>query len=544
VRRTVPGRGVPAAAPLPSLFGAARRAWLPLLACLALSAGCAKERPTPLVIIGLDGATWDLLEPWMAAGDLPNLKAFRDGANWGTMQSVVPYLSPPAWTSAVTGVNPGRHGIYDFQRRLPGDGVSLAATPQGRPIVTETSKSRRSPPIWNLLKGSGRRVAIINIPMTDPPDEVDGIMIAGFPHLDQEGYAWPRELEARCRQAGYLLDEMEMALPPGREEEILATYTKARDTRWALAKQLYQEEEYDFFWIVFTGVDRIQHLYWIFDDPRNEEFDPRLAERFSGTMRRFWMEQDRILGEFFALIRPSSTVLLVSDHGFGPIRRELRAGTWARTAASGFSTTEAAQIFSLDRSDAARLYVREPGRDPGADLSREQAGALRDRLATGLRGVIDPETGEAPVEALYRSEEVYVGKYAEKGPDLTMIPSQGYFVSWGDVANDYRQPPFGPVTSTISGWHRMDGVYAVRGPEIVPGKSERVYNLLDLAPTSLYLLGHPLPEDFDGKIMDGIFAPDRLRKRPPVFRGVLSEEDRPLTPEEQRALKNLPYVGG
>ncbi|MDM7916517.1 MAG: alkaline phosphatase family protein, partial [Candidatus Eisenbacteria bacterium] len=402
-----------------------RARWLSVLALLALAAiaGCGRKRASPLVIIGLDGASWDLLEPWIAAGDLPNLKAFRDGANWGTMRSVVPYLSPPAWTSAVTGVNPGRHGIYDFQRRLPGDAASFAATPQARPIVTETSKSRRSPPIWNLLKGSGKRVAIINIPMTDPPDEVDGIMIAGFPHLDQEGYAWPRPLEARCRQAGYLLDEMEMKLPPGQEESLLATFARARDTRWALAKQLYQEEEYDLFWIVFTGVDRVQHLYWIFDDPKNPKHDPVLAQRFAGSMHRFWKDQDRILGEFLGLIRPGSTVMMVSDHGFGPIRRELRVGTWVRTAASGFSTAEAVQVFTLDRSDAARLYVREPGRDPGADLSREQAQSVRERLASGLRGVTDPETGEAPVEALYRGPEVFVGKYAEKGPDLTAVPS-------------------------------------------------------------------------------------------------------------------------
>jgi hypothetical protein len=90
-------------------------------ALLQLSAiGCAPRPAARLVVVGLDGATWDLLEPWIQAGDLPNLKAFRDGAAWGTMTSVVPYLSPSAWTSAVTGVNPGRHGIFDFQRRLPG----------------------------------------------------------------------------------------------------------------------------------------------------------------------------------------------------------------------------------------------------------------------------------------------------------------------------------------------------------------------------------------------------------------------------------------
>jgi predicted AlkP superfamily phosphohydrolase/phosphomutase len=509
-------------------------ATLGFVVSLLTAASCARRAEPRLVVIGLDGATWALLDPWIAAGDLPNLKAFRDGANWGPMSSVMPYLSPPAWTSAVTGVNPGRHGIFDFQRRLPGQTV----------IVTETSKSRRSPPIWNLLKGSGKRSAVINIPMTDPPDEVDGVMVSGFPHLDQTGYAWPPELEARCKEMGYILDEMEMKLPAGQEESILRHYTQARDKQWELAKQLYQEQEYDLFWIVFTGVDRIQHLYWIFDDPKNPKYDPALARRFGESIHRFWMEQDKILGEFFALIRPGSSVLLVSDHGFGPIRHEMRIGNWLRTAASGFSSDQARQIFTLDLSDAARLYVRLPGRDPGAELAPAQARELRDRLSGRLLAERDPTTGESPLEGIFPSEKIFVGKYAEKGPDLNLLPGYGYYVNWGDVAAGYQLPPFGPISSTLSGWHRMDGIFALQGPDVVPGKTTGNYSLLDVAPTCLHLLGRPLPEDFDGRPMEGCFRPEWWRKHPPRYQGRLSEEDRPLTPEEKSALKNLPYVGG
>jgi predicted AlkP superfamily phosphohydrolase/phosphomutase len=500
-------------------------------------ADCARKPPAKLVVIGLDGASWDLLEPWIQAGDLPNLKAFRDGASWGTMMSVVPYLSPTAWTSAVTGVNPGRHGIFDFQRRLPGQPA----------IVTETAKSRRSPPIWNLLRGSGKTVAIINIPMTDPPDEVDGVMVAGFPHLDKEGFAYPPALEARCKAMGYILDEMEMKLPAGEEESILAGYRAAREKRWELVKQLYAEKEYDLFWVVFTGVDRIQHLYWVFDDPKNPKYDPAKAARFAGTMRKYWMEQDKVLGEFFAAIRPGTTVLILSDHGFGPVRRELRVGNWLRSSASGFSSEQAADIFSLDPSDAARLYVRTPGRDPGGAGGASgpaDVRATRDRLSTALLASRDPETGEKPVQTVYPAEQVFVGKYAEKGPDLTALPSNGYYLALGDLTAGFKLPNYGPLTSTLSGWHHMEGIFLLRGPQAaLPGKATQVYNLLDVAPTCLYLLGRPLPEDFDGKIMETVLESGLLKKNPPVYKGLLNEEDRPLTPEEQKALKNLPYVG-
>jgi predicted AlkP superfamily phosphohydrolase/phosphomutase len=537
VSPAAPRRSVVAGSPLALRWPCLSRRVLLLLAVvlpvLPVS-DCARKPPARLVVIGLDGASWDLLEPWIQAGDLPNLKAFRDGASWGTMMSVVPYLSPTAWTSAVTGVNPGRHGIFDFQRRLPGQPA----------IVTETAKSRRSPPIWNLLRGSGKTAAIINIPMTDPPDEVDGVMVAGFPHLDKEGFAYPPELEARCKAMGYVLDEMEMALPDGEEESILAGYRSAREKRWELVKQLYGEKAYDLFWVVFTGVDRIQHLYWVFDDPKNPKYDPAKAARFSGTMRKYWMEQDQVLGEFFAAIRPGTTVLILSDHGFGPVRRELRVGNWLRSAASGFSSEQATEIFALDPSDAARLYVRTPGRDPGGARSPAEVLAMRDRLSMALLATRDPETGEKPVETVYPAEQVFVGKYAEKGPDLTALPSNGYYLALGDLPNGFKLPNYGPLTSTVSGWHHMEGVFLLRGPKTAPpGKATQVYNLLDVAPTCLYLLGRPLPEDFDGKIMETVLAPGLLKKVPPVYKGLLNEEDRPLTPEEQKALKNLPYVG-
>ena len=222
-----------------------------------LLAGCSSGPSPKLFVIGLDGATWDLIEPWIEAGELPNLKALRDESAWGTMNSVIPYLSPPAWTSAVTGVNPGRHGIYDFQRKIPDPDGAVR-------IVNETAKSRRSPPIWNMVRGSGLRVGIVNIPMTDPPDEVNGVMIGGMPHLDQDGYAYPDELEAEIEADGYLTDAMSMKLPEGEEDAVFQQYWDTLQERWKLVRRLYTEAEYDLFWVVFTGTDRMQH---------NSEFD-------------------------------------------------------------------------------------------------------------------------------------------------------------------------------------------------------------------------------------------------------------------------------
>jgi predicted AlkP superfamily phosphohydrolase/phosphomutase len=142
------------------------------LGVAGILAGCGPHRRAPVVVIGLDGADWDLLDPWMEAG-LPNLRSFLSGAALGELTTVEPILSPVCWTSAVTGVNPGKHGIYDFQKE----------DPEGGELLIETATNRRALPIWMLLSDAGFRVAVLNVPMTYPPDPVRGVMASGFPFL-------------------------------------------------------------------------------------------------------------------------------------------------------------------------------------------------------------------------------------------------------------------------------------------------------------------------------------------------------------------------
>lgn len=511
-----------------------RWGWVVFSGALILGTSCARKERPELLVLGLDGATWDLLDPLLDAGKLPNLKSFRDQSAWGTMNSVIPYLSPPAWTSAVTGVNPGRHGIFDFQRRLPGQNK----------IVTETAKDRRSPPIWNMIKGRGLRALVMNVPMTDPPDEIEGSMISGFPHLDDHGYAYPAALEDRIEAMGYLRDEMEMKLPPGEEQQIFDRYLATLRARWKVLQTLYQEERYDLVWVVFTETDRVQHCFWRFDDPESPAYDAVAAARFGGSIERLWIEQDRILGELLAMLRPNTWVLMVSDHGFGPMHRELRVQNFMRREGSGFTHDDCNEVFSLDRSDAARLYIREPGRDPGGQLDADARAELESRLTQALSTATDPESHELPVDAVYAQSQVYVGKYAERGPTLSLLPRGAWFFTIGDVETEFEKPPFGPVTSTLSGWHRMNGIFALRGPGATPGQLTGSYSLLDVVPTCLFILGQSMAEDLDGGVMERAFAPAFLKKQKIVRQGRLSEEDRPMTPEEIEQLKNLPYMGG
>src|SRR4029077_14033209 len=124
----------------------------------------------PLVVVGLDGATLDLIRPWVADGTLPHLSRLCDRGAGGRLRSTIPPATFPAWTSLVTGVNPGRHGILDFTERIPG-------TYRLRFV---NGSYRRAPALWTRLTHAGRRVAVMTVPATYPPERVAGIMVSGF----------------------------------------------------------------------------------------------------------------------------------------------------------------------------------------------------------------------------------------------------------------------------------------------------------------------------------------------------------------------------
>jgi predicted AlkP superfamily phosphohydrolase/phosphomutase len=508
-----------------------------LTAAVLVGPGCGRREAAGgrVVVIGLDGATWDLLQPWIDRGDLPQLAQIQERAAWGDMQSIVPYLSPSAWTSAVTGVNPGKHAIFDFQRRIPGQTV----------IVNETAKSRRAQPIWNMLRSSKKRVLVLNVPMTDPPDEVNGLFVAGFPHPDAIGWTYPSDYEARL--GDYELDHMEIRLLPGQEDSLIALYRRQQEQRHRIVLDWLKNESFDLLWAVFTASDRIQHTFWLFTDPQNPNYDPARARRYGDAIHDLWVEQDRILGEILAAVGERDTIFILSDHGFGPLRYDLQVRQALRAPGAGLAEREAQAVYSLTPNDAARLYVSRRGRDPGAPWTAEEAGRIRGKVSDALGAVRDPATGARACETIWTGEQVFRGTYAEKGPDLVVLPAEGYFLTLSD---DSGAPAavITPHGALLSGWHRMDGIYAVLGPGIAPGKRDgeagRLYSLLDVVPSLLYLLDEPVPEGLDGTLMQGIVDPGRLQRHPPRSAGPLEEDYRETTPEELENLRNLPYIGG
>ncbi len=501
-----------------------------------------------MLVIGLDGATFDVLDPLFAEGKLPHLAALRERGASGVLESVLPAISPPAWTTAATGVNPGKHNIFDF--------FHFSKT-TGEAFLT-SARERRARPVWKVLNAQSKRTHLMNIPMTFPPDSVVGSMISGFPFPDEEGpITFPPELESKLDEearrtlgdedAKYPRDLFGEALRPGTEAKLLERFRDGLEVQAAYARRAVARKDWDLFWVVFTGTDKVQHFYWKFADPRVPGHDPVLSERYASTIRDFFLRIDQIVGDLVESAGEDVDVVVMSDHGFSPIVKELRLWNWLKS--EGFVTYEEDDpskpvIAAFPPGPFAGIVrVNQEGRDfQGRIPAGEESRRVRDEVRRKLEMLRDPDTGDPFVERIYDREELFHGPYAENAPDLIFLEMKTRFVGRGG-----KEAPeiFGPPSYTFSGFHRPEGILIAAGPHIRPNPERASYSILDVTPTLLWIFDATFPKDLDGAVMAHLVGEDALAARPPRVGEETVVEAPPalsVSDDERTKLQGLSYV--
>ena len=281
-------------------------------------AGVREKMMTRVFMIGWDGATFDLIRPWVAEGKLPTIARLMTAGAHGQLCSTLPPMTFPAWTSFMTGVNPGKHGIYDFTRPRPGR-YELEFVNGGQ---------RRAPSFWQILSQAGRRVASISLPCTYPPEPVNGVMISGFDapglggsgaHVDARGMHPPELYQELCQNVGrHPIDSIVSDIARGHPEAGLEKSLETIRQKTATAKYLLKRGEWDCFMILFGESDGIAHHYWKYmdrDSPLFEEHPAKLED----SILKVYQELDRQTAELIELLPEDANVLMMSDHGFGGI---------------------------------------------------------------------------------------------------------------------------------------------------------------------------------------------------------------------------------
>ena len=552
------------------------------------------------VIVGLDAATWTLLRPWVAEGGMPTLAKLMKAGVSGDLQSILPPITPPAWTSFMTGKNPGKHGIFNF----------VEAEQGGYSMNYINASSRRSPTVWKLLNDAGFSVGTMNIPFTYPPEKLNGFQISG---LDTPSESSPfihppslrQELEDQNLKILHDVRYLGFMSTDERRAQVLAEMEKI-DKQWtAAALYLLEKHPQDVMMFVFMSIDTVQHYFWQYMDRGHFLHDAEGEPRFQDAVRQVYERLDAATGQIIEKLPSDTTVFVVSDHGGGPVSdrtlflnrylcqlgllhyRENKSSGVGRFGRKVFRTGYSllrsslpprqkgylAELFPKLRKKAELAYtsfasidwshtkaycsevlaappsiwINLKGIKPSGIVEPNEYPALVDFIMKKLRELKDPRTGEPVIARVHRREEIFHGPFAKEGADLIVDwwSEDSQLSTAPSFPEDTDKPPIvvrehrPSGNSEWGGTHRLHGILVARGPVLKKATEIDDARLIDLAPTLLHLLGVPVPEDMDGKVLEGAFQPDFLAAHP-VRAGAASGTtgtDRPSGYTEEESAK-------
>ena len=529
------------------------------------------------VVLGLDGATWDLLVPLAERGIMPNLARALEQGRHGRLQSCLPPYSSPAWMSISTGKNPGSHGIFDFwEAGLPGE----------RRLVS--SRSARGKKLWELVDAAGRVAHVVAVPVSYPPPQLErGTFVCGmFTPGESVDYTWPPELKARAEGAARRLPRRSLRRRPAGSAVHRADALRDPPAggghqppagQGRLGPAVLGDPG--------AGSDPAQVLERARSRPTRATTPPRRASTCP-ALEESYRRCDEVIGDRLAMAERGAFVMVVSDHGFGRFEKNFylnavleqhgllfRQKSAKKVASKRLSTRSV--IDTLRKLDVVGLEGRVPqrfrerlGRGIDSALSvpidrdrtlayaaassaesvfisahvpDDQRDAVAARVIEALESARDPDTGEPIIVQALRREDVYDGSELDRIPDILIDFGEHPYVASDRLAASSiveRLP-----AAAGGGRHRRYGILLALGPGVTAGEIDGA-NIVDLAPTALHAMGLPVPDDMDGRVLTELFTDGRQVQTADAAGSETSEVV--YTPEEEAAiqasLENLGYM--
>jgi predicted AlkP superfamily phosphohydrolase/phosphomutase len=541
-----------------------------------------------VVMIGLDGAPFGVIQRLTEEGVLPNIKKLIEEGAFGPLLSSYLPETPIAWTSIVTGKNAGKHGVYDWGERVEGSydiGLSL-------------SHSCKEPPLWEMIGEEGRKSGIFNVPLTYPPRPLNGFLVSGFDTPNTKVcFTYPDSLseEIRSRIKDYVLVERE-AYTRGNERKYVDDILYVLEKKEAAALYLIDRYEMDFGLFVFMEIDHLHHKLW------------RLLEEGSEEEKRLFQEvyqrMDETVGKIVNRFDGETTFILVSDHGAGPLEGIMFINKWlmeegwlklkrgpslylksflsrtnlfvkgyrllckfglgrlAKLLPASLQYDLATSFISFGDVDWERtkayafgkygqIFINLEGREPqGIVGPGEEYEQLLKEISQRLLKLVHPRTGGQMVREVLRKEKLYQGPMLKKAPDLSFVIGDFRYdssVQFGLGIDGI----FGIPVFEDSGTHRREGILIASGKGIKTNFNIKGATLVDIAPTALYLLNLPIPNDMDGNVLTTMFREDWIKGHPIRHKEKESKDSSPETKTElsleememvKKRLRSLGYL--
>ncbi|MBN3038347.1 MAG: alkaline phosphatase family protein [Candidatus Omnitrophica bacterium] len=516
-------------------------------------------------VIGIDGATFDLLMPWIKEGKMPTLQRLINQGAWGHLESVFPPLTPVAWSSFMTGKNPGKHGIFNFMYRQQGS-YNL------KPISFSDVDGKT---LWRIINDNGLKVGVMNVPLTYPPEEVEHFLISSFlSPMSADNQSYPQNLvdELKKELGKYLIHPIKVREGNNFSQMLLEKYEMIKN-RTEAALYLMKKYECDFFMVHYLASDSMQHEFWHLADEDHPQFDSKLARKHKDILLNFFTKLDQYISQLVSNLKSDTTLVIMSDHGFGRITNFLHLNTWllkegflalkknpltglkyllfkigitpslfyrlamkvnlawlSRNVDLSKKTSllkkfflsledvdwQNTRAYSLGYYGFGQVNINLKGREPlGCVEPGEEEKALLEKLQQRLKEIKDPFTGERIVESVKKRTELFQGKHLKSAPDLFLFPHNFETISLdvsGFSSHRVIERTFGHTGS-----HRPNGIILLRGEHIKENSQIKGAQITDLAPTILYLLGLPIPKDMDGKVLTSAIKETSLRQKEAKF---------------------------
>ena len=508
-----------------------------------------KKPKAKVLVIGLDGATWDLIKPWAEEGKLPTFKKLMDNGVHGNLKSTIPPWTIPAWNCMLTGKNPGKLGVFTFMQKKTDSN-------EFHPSFLLNKPPKNS--VVDILSENEKIVCSINIPSTHYVYKINGCMVGGWLCHPNGPITYPEELKSELDKitGGYELDTyLKVDMLHGHQEienteDFLKCLYRVTEKRAESAEYLLDKYDWDFFMVVFIGPDRIQHRLW---EDKNE-------------VEKYYQYIDKIIAKLLDKIDDDVVTIFVSDHGFGPYNRKFNINEWlvekgllqlkisdrrikirrilvkshlwnlgkylfptglrnrilTKTQMQPIGFEDANIDWSRTKAysygDSGVVYINPKRQRPDGIGENEEYEKLRNEIIKELKELkID---GKKISTNVFKKEEIYFGKYIDSAPDL--------IIQVNDIISGISPSiGYGSIFSNSKGGsHRINGIFLAHGLNIKKGSEIKDAEIVDIAPTILHIMGVPLPKDTDGKVLKEIFNENSELAKREISYQEISEKER------------------
>ena len=464
-----------------------------------------KRHRRKVFVIGLDCAAPELIfDRWRE--DLPNLNRLADNGLYGDLQSTIPAITVPAWTSMLTSKDPGTLGFYGFRNRADYsyDKMKIA--------MGDAVRDKR---VWNYLGEAGLKSVVLGVPQTFPVRPINGHLVSGFltPNTKSDfSYPYAFKKEVLSVTPEYEFDVKEFRTED--KDHLLRQIYQMTESHFRLIDHAMENKSWDFFMFVEIGVDRIHHGFWHFHDPEHFRYEPGNA--YENVVHDYYVTLDNKIGEWLSKLDDDTAVLVVSDHGAKRMDGGICINEWLwRNGYLAFKKDPApGKIVGFEKMEIdwertrawgsggyyGRLFMNVKGREPEGVIEPSEYENTRDELVGRLTALTDPQ-GNHIGTRVFKPQETYRNINGIP-PDLIVYFGDLYWRSVGSMGYDgyhTTENDTGPDSCN----HAENGMFILFDPKN-PRNGQRVTkaHLMDVAPTILELMGLRVPSDFQGRILE------------------------------------------